>query len=106
MDFAFKKKSLKAYTKLMFNSYIGTYVTILRENFKSRIWILGTDFLTLFKKSSLIGIQLSHKEVIGIIFMETALEYKPHFRVSRSKLDLSMKIVKKIILLIVSYFQR
>ena len=65
-----KKKSIKAAIKLMLNSYIGVdqsykKIQILHMN-------LGNIFVNLDKKS-LIGIQLSYKEVIGIIFIETDL---------------------------------
>ena len=41
---------------------------------------LGNRFVNVIQKSLSIDIQLSYKEVIGIIFMEIALKYKPHFR--------------------------
>ena len=68
---------------------------------------LGNRFVNVIQKSLFIDIQLNYKEDIGIIFMETALYYKPHFQlqISRSKHVLSMKIVKKITFLIESYFQ-
>ena len=73
MDIAFEKEKYQSFYKFDFQ-FLHRCVTILQENSNlSSDMNLGNRFVNVIQKSLLIDIQLSYKEVIGIIFMETAL---------------------------------